>query len=403
MKVKAVYTEEKVPSHMRGNPFIEALPIWREETEIAELISFFPTADFSDLESKPQTERRAMLKTLDRLYIPNEAATGVAGAMDELIRNAYIARNPLRVEAIAETYDSQDLVHAQGAHDSPIAGMILLEGSSGMGKTRLVRILLSRYPRSIVHTKYKNRTLHRTQVVWVSVEAPVGGTLKSLLLQMLAEIDDAAELTNTPQSYAEEFKGANIPRLIKAVGDAAKAHNLGIMHIDDLQRITELRTQRMRVLQFVVQLANVVKCPVLFTGTPEAGLGFEESFEAIRRMCSEGSFAIPRTQRFAMRFADVLFKYQWTPVPIKPERKLLAYLVHLSASVTHVMILLHKEAHRIAIRNGSTSLSAQHYLAAYRSRARHLFKGLQLLRKNGPNAEKEYEALIAQLRRDGLV
>lgn len=403
MKVKAHYNTLKVPHHMRGNPFIEALPTWREESEIGPLIANIPAGDFSDLESKPQSERRSMLKMLDRIYLPNEAAAGVAGAMDELIRNAYIARNPMDVEAVADMYDDKSLIHQQGAHDSPIAGMMLLEGSSGMGKTRLVRVLLARYPKSIEHHEYKGKALNTTQIVWVSVEAPVGGSLKSLLHAMLVEIDEAAMLTNTPQSYAAEHKNSSIPKLIGAVGRAAKTHNLGIMHIDDLQRITELRTKSTSMVHFIVQLANVVKCPVLFSGTPESGVGFEESFEATRRINSDGSFVIPRTQRFAMKFAEVLFRYQWTPTPIAPDPKLLSYLVYLSASVTHVMILLHKEAHRVAIRAGHESLTASHYTAAYRTRARHLYKGLRVLRSKKPNADKAYEDIMMELRKDGFV
>ncbi|WP_428503073.1 ATP-binding protein [Roseateles sp.] len=402
MKVKANYSVEKVPSHMRGNPFIEALPTWREEHEIVRLIANVPPANFAITPDMPQTERRSMLKTLDSIYLPNEAAAGLAGAMDELIRNAYLTRNPMNVESVAEMYDDKSLIHQQGAHDSPIAGMMLLEGCSGMGKTRLVRVLLARYPRSIEHHEYKGKKLHTTQLVWISVEAPVGGSLRSLLLSLLDEIDEAANLVGTAQSYADDHRNSNIPKLLKAVGRAAKTHNLGMIHVDDLQRITELRSKRNGVFHFIVQLANVVKCPVIFTGTPEGAAGFEDSFEAIRRMNSDGAFVIPRTQKFASKFAEVLFKYQWTPVPIQPDPKLIAYMVYLSASVTHVMILLHKEAHRIAIRAGDPSLKKEHYTSAYRSRLRRLYKGLKVLRKQQPNSEKAYEDIMMELRKDGF-
>ena len=65
-------------------------------------------------------------------------------------------------------------------------------GVSGVGKSTAVEKILSLYPQRIVHTKYRERPLAFTQLVWLKLDCPHDGSLKQLCYQFFYALDLAA-------------------------------------------------------------------------------------------------------------------------------------------------------------------------------------------------------------------
>jgi hypothetical protein len=392
MLQNARYESEGLPKRMLGHPLIEALaPMGTPEDAVKALMSR-PEFDHEYIRSLSASVRLLDMTGFDELYYPPEIAGAFAQSVDTLLRAGYVRRNLLLPEVIAELYNVREVMRAQGVHGRTLAGMILLVGNSGMGKTRLVRAVLGRIPQGIVHTNYGGAAINATQVTWISVDAPIRGSQKGLMLRMLAALDEAAGLKGTCAAYAPAHEGDSIDKLIAVFGTAAANHHLGVLHVDDLQRISSLRSQKLTAFQFIVQLANAVKCPVIFSGTPDIEKDYALEFEAIRRMCSDGYFQLKRSPEFGKRLLRAAFKFQWMDVPVQPTEGQLAALRTYTQDITSVTLLMHKEAQRLALANGHKQLTPDHYRTVYHTTLRPMHTALRALRKGGPAAEAKYES-----------
>lgn len=388
----ARYTTEGLPKRMWGNPLNEALdPMKTPEQIVMDLASRPEGYDHAYICSLSQPARLLDMGAFDQLYYPPDIAGNFAQCVDDLIRQAYARRNPMHPTVMSDLYDVRQRMRAQGVQDATLAGMVLLVGNSGMGKTRLVRTVLGRMAQGIVHSNFRGSEFNATQVTWLSVDAPIRGSQKGLMLRLLAALDQAAGLKGTPAAYEKLHEDDSIDKLIGVFGTAAANHHLGVLHVDDLQRIATLRSEKHNALQFIVQLANAVKCPVIFSGTPDIEDVYGSDFESIRRMCSGGSFQLRRSREFGERLMKAAFKFQWTDTPFQPTDKELGTLRGYSQDITSVTLLMHKEAQRLALQNGHHQVTLAHYRTVYRTTLRPMYTELRALRKGGPAAEKHYE------------
>jgi hypothetical protein len=391
MEMVAEYHRDGVSKEMWGNPLIETLDCLKSPHDTVKDLRSKPEYDHEYIRNMPNLMRMLDMSRFEELYLPPEIAGSFANTVDLLIRAAYARRNPLRPEVMAYGYDVPRIIRAQGAHKNTLAGMVLLVGNSGMGKTRLVRTVLARIPQRYIHKAYMGAMFAATQVTWISVDAPVRGSQRSLMLKLLAALDDAAGLTGTKQSYADAHIDTPLDKLIQVFATAATTYHLGVLHVDDLQRISELRSEKYTALQFIIQLANAVKCPVIFSGTPEIEKTYGDNFEAIRRICSGGSFRLERTPAFGDKLARAAFKFQWTDEPVEPTENDFVDFRRYTQDVTSVTLLLYQEAQRLALLQGHKQLMPRHFQEAYKKSLRPMHKALSALRKGGALAEARYE------------
>lgn len=392
----ARYQSEGLPKAMVGNPLIEALdPMKTPEATVTEDLVCLPTEfDHDYIRSLSMQARLLDMRTFDALYYPPDIAGDFAQCVDMMIRHAYAQRNPIEPAVMEDLYDVRHLMRLQGARGTTLAGMVLLVGSSGMGKTRLVRTVLSRMAQGITHTSYRGSPFNATQVTWISVDAPIRGSLKGLMLRLLASLDEATGLKGTPAAYEQSHENDSVDNLIGVFATAAANHHLGVLHIDDLQRIATLRSQKHDALQFIVQLANAVKCPVIFSGTPDIEEIYASQFEAIRRMCSGGYFQLRRSQEFGERLINAAFKLQWTDTPVKPTETDIAAIRRYTQDITSVILLLHKESQRLALQNGHSQVTPNHYRTIYKTVLKPMHGALKALREGGNSADAMYEQKI---------
>lgn len=402
MNITAHYSTVDVPERYHGNPWIEALPgVLDSESRIRSMIQR-PRIELARSRQQPVHMRTYDVDALDELFLPPPVMSEFAGSVDRLIRESYFKRNPFCRDDAKRLHNIRSVFDQGVPSGTTTEGMLFLSGLSGMGKSRLCRSVLGAMPQSIRHTEYQGRPLNYTQVVWISVDAPIGDSVKGLLLRMLEEMDKATGMSGMPGALATSHLKASVDVLVTVFAQAAMTYRLGLLHIDDLQRVAESSEAKRRALQLVIQLANVVRCPVIFSGTPGAMAMLETSFEAARRITSSGAFmlALPQSagDRFFVQLTKTTLTYQWLDNPLALTEKVLERLFEMSCGITSVLLFLCKTAQIHALEQGHESLTLKHFEDVYMVRLKPLHKALKALRKPNSKTIAEYEETMKKVK-----
>jgi AAA domain len=382
--VDANYQSTNIPSLHKGNPLIESLPPVPSDMEILVAMTNRPQMDRDEALKLQTYIRMYELDLLRQLFLPHPISNDYFRQIDMVIRGSYAKRNPLNPTHQKYIYDIQKIVKDQGAHSETTAAMMTLKGSSGLGKTRLTKVALAIYPQVIRHTVYNGVKLAELQIVWLSVEAPIGGALRGFVLSLFEAIDIALGLTDSESAYGKRNrKRASYDELIREFVQIAASHSLGILHIDDIQRIADTTTDREYVMQTIIRLANVAGFAVLFTGTEDISKVIKtmtakgksshqtlpQTFEIARRIVSEGHFEIQRALSFNepyfKMFTTLIFKYQWLEKPLGLSDTLREALWMMSAGIPSILMMLHRLAQREALSIGASKLLGAHYRMAH--------------------------------------
>jgi len=154
-----------------SNILISALPRVLEDKEVMK--NLLKKVNITDAErALPPNYRSHSISKLDAFFQPFDFHLDYAKKIDLMLRHGYKSRNPLyKDKATKNPYLNS---HADS---------VLLTGPSGIGKTKTTLEILSFYDQVIVHEKE-----NLTQVVWLKIECPSNGSLKSLCFSFFQEI-----------------------------------------------------------------------------------------------------------------------------------------------------------------------------------------------------------------------
>lgn len=199
-------------------------------------------------------------------------------------------------------------------HVRSTAKSLAFIGCSGSGKTSSLNRILATYPQLIYHEEY-----NFTQIVFLKIDCPHDGSLKSLCHNFFREID-AVLATNYVRRYVE--KRHSVETLIAVMAHIANTHAIGLLVIDEIQHLSVRNSGGAeRMLNFFVTLVNEISVPVVMVGTPKARPVFELDLRSARRGAGFGSLLweplnqpaadedIRRTEWGA--FTKRLWQYQW--------------------------------------------------------------------------------------------
>jgi hypothetical protein len=174
-----------------------------------------------------------------------------------------------------------------------------------------------------------------------------------------------------------------------------------------------------------MQLANEIKCPIIFSGTKAAAEAFSGAlaeaagvkpkklfaldssaqFEAGRRLTSEGRLLLPRALRWDdpwnIAMTKVLLRYQWTPDVLAYTDQLCQQLYSMHCGVTSVQILLHTNTQKLALKNEAPVATLGHYLSVYRRDMKLLYRGLNAMRREAVDGEAQFEAAASRMAQMG--
>lgn len=322
MIVNAVYKESF--GSYKGNPFIEALPEILEPRQVVRSIKSKIDFNQSDCQASSSVRAHLISQMMGQFFYPITRHIDLEKKLSIMIRQGYVGRNlkdgslNARLQNGYERLMSgkDDVIEFPQVNSTALS--LAFIGCSGSGKTTTLNKILSTYPQVIYHPKF-----NFTQIVYLRVDCPHDGSLKSLCLHFFRAIDQALD-SNYEQKYA--LKRHSVETLLNLMRQISNHHAIGLLVIDEIQHLSVNKSGGAeKMLNFFVTLVNTVGLPVVMVGTPKARFIFEGDFRSARRGAGFGSIfweQLAKESNFTQgdgtlrksewnKLTDHLWKYQW--------------------------------------------------------------------------------------------
>ncbi|MYL54026.1 AAA family ATPase [Pontibacillus yanchengensis] len=260
-----------------NNPFIKALPpIQSLGTSYEHMIV---DQVFSEEEVKlPEELKNFVLPKLKRLYLPHSKSLDLEKRISMVMRYGYLGRNPLEKRQYQSLFNKEYMY--EELHDQ--TDSFALIGIPGIGKSKTVEKVLSRYPKVVKHSA----PINRYQITYLKLDCAHDSSLKTICMSFFSEID-AVLGTN----YVKDFgrKTFSTSAMVNNMAHLSKLHALGILVIDEIQYLLSGQgSSYEKVMNFFVSLSNSVGVPLLLMGTMRAREILQRDFRQARRSCGVG-------------------------------------------------------------------------------------------------------------------
>lgn len=342
ISVEADYKDPLLEEY-RNNPLLEALPsIWDEETVIQKLASK-PLYKNSERELPVHLRMHCVQRVSRDFFQPLSKHLELEQSISRLIRDGYVGRNPLTPNyAFRARKDTYDLM-VKGLTDAypintPTSSGFAMVGISGIGKSSTLLRILKMYPQIIVHEEYREKKLPLYQIVWLKLDCPHDGSIRSLCLNFLLAVDS---LVGT--KYFNHNASKYTDELLPIMAQAAAVHCLGVLVIDEIQNLEEAKDERAsQMLNFFVQLVNTIGLPVVVVGTYKALPVLNGEFRNARRGSGQGDSVwehMKKDEEWVWLLRG-LWKYQWTDDKAELTQELINVMYEESQGITDIAIKL---------------------------------------------------------------
>jgi hypothetical protein len=385
----ATYTDTLIPRY-QGNPLIEALPPILSDDDISDQLAYYPPYEKTH-RALPAEQRIHIIHTILDLLIPFPENVDLAQRFSCLIREGYVARNPIAAEFWqkfrSRAEHQRDNGNARVRVRSSAPGMTIM-GISGGGKTTATEAAIGLYPQLIQHSIFQGRPFTWTQVVWLKLQCPFDGSTRGLCLNFFQAIDELLG-TNHYRNYGEGRKSTD--ELMPAMRRVASLHSLGLLLIDELQHLDQSRTGKEIMLNFFTELVNEIGVPIVFIGTPKVKSVLAGEFRQSRRGTSEGDFVWNRMENDEKwrYFAESLWDYQYLQKPTPPSEELFDVLYDESQGIIDIAVKLFMLSQVRAVRKKLEILNVNIIRSVASDSLRTIQRALDALRRG------DYEALKA--------
>lgn len=329
-----------------GNPFIEALPPISTDEQTAMKFTCYPPC--SEEERAMDTNiRYHMTKRLLDFVQPLDWHFSIERQLSSMIRRGYISRNPVSSEFLKRidylySVKSLESLPLEGINEigetlrSTAEGYSII-GLSGVGKSTAVERIILMYPQTIVHHEYKGHPLTRTQLVWLKLDCPHDGSIKTLCQSFFHGLDASLGTTYLKKYGNPRYTSSS---MMLDMSTLAARHGLGILIIDEIQHLINKRTDPDEMLKFLVTLINTVGVPVVFVGTPKADEVLQKNFRQARRSLGVEWDRMEEDESWKF-FLETMWEYQWLSeyTPLSPELEKTMY--EESQGITSVAVYLY--------------------------------------------------------------
>lgn len=283
----------------RNNILIEALP---------DYLTYTAQSIQEGLEKRPEglagpasRRQRAswLMSAPSKLFAAEGRHLELAEIIDLMIREGYVYRNPnyptdpvYLTEAYRRQQEGEKIVvkYDEGWPEPMTAAVI---GCSGTGKSFAVKEILKLYPHVIRHrwplSEEGNGDRYETfdQIVYLIVECPPDGSVKTMCKNILEEVD---RVTGLDYFKVYRVHRATEADLRRAVVQVMALHRVGLLVIDEMQNIVLSRKNHEELFNFVVTLANSVEVPLLHVATPRVWDFLEDNLRVARRFGTKGTY-----------------------------------------------------------------------------------------------------------------
>lgn len=315
IQCKAEYKDQEIPSY-KGNPFIETLPDIMEAKEIIESFAQYPEFN-KEQRFWPDNTRMHAIYQLNNLIQPLPIHLDIANRFSVMIRDGYKGRNPKDISYKVNLnkgfkeifYSNGTLVNQVSKLKSSASGFAII-GPSGIGKSTSIEKTLLLYPQVVSH-KCIEGFGYVEQVVWLKLDCPTDGSLKSLCIDFFQSID---KILGTDYEKTNVNSRSTVDTLMPNMAHIASLHGLGVLVIDEIQNLSLAKSGgEKKALNFFTRLVNIIGLPVVMVGTFEAVYLFENKFAQARRACGMGDMVLDRIvnkQEWDL-LLNSIWDYQW--------------------------------------------------------------------------------------------
>lgn len=355
----------------RHNPYVEALPQIQEWHEITDKIERLPAYEETDRDL-PADIRLQLVQTIDNLILPSPVQIDLARRFSRMIRHGYMTRNPVKAEWKKQMRAAFKDLHWGSEDDgyeplirSSASGFSII-GASGVGKSTAIESVLGLFPQVIIHTEYNGQPFIQKQVVWLKLDCPKDGSLKSMLLNFFHSIDRAiADRDIGDQkprnTFYRKFINYSVDMLLIEMGNVAHTLGLGLLVIDEIQRLSEAKSGGAQIMiNTFVEMINTIGVPIVLVGTYKATKLLRKEFATARRSAGQGDLIwthMSEDEEWDYMIKD-LWEYQWTKVKTSWDEKLSATLYDECQGIIDFAVKLYKLVQWRAIGEGSEKITS---------------------------------------------
>lgn len=360
-RMNAVYNTPSLPD-FEGNPFIEALPPMLEYTELYKKL--YTPINYNDEERNlSKCQRILILNRLKKFFMPNKKHIELYTKIYMALTDGYKDKNPFNPENvrrkcnIRRKYFNYDIDISKFYIDDDMdddiyttSSGLCVFGISGGGKTVSINKILNLLPQSIRHTQYKNHPLVENQIVYIKLECPTDGTIKSLCNAFFNKLDEIID----DAQYFKNFGGERRGTMVQNMPNAAINENIGLIVIDEIQHLVKTQTKTKELLDFLVEIINTIQVPILVVGTNKAYQVLQDNIRGPRRIGGNGFMIWDRiTDKNEWKtFMSALWPYQWTKKKVSLSDELIDLFYEHSQGIMDFAIKLFIFTQANAIYNG---------------------------------------------------
>lgn len=360
-RMNAMYTTPCLPEY-EGNPFIEALPPLLEPTELYKKL-YSPINYNEEEKNLSKSVRILILTRLKHFFIPNNLHVELYSKIYAALTSGYEEKNPFSAENVRKKcnirrkYFNYDVDISDFYIDDELddneqttSNGLCIFGTSGVGKTVSTNKILSLFPQFIQHTEYKGNSLIDNQIVYIKIECPTDGTIKSLCNAFFKELDGIVDNAQ----YLKNFGGDRRGTMVQNMPNAAINENIGLIIIDEIQHLTKTKIKTEELLDFLVEIINTIQVPILVIGTNKAYSLLQNNLRGPRRIGGSGFMSWDRIidKNEWRTFMTSLWHYQWTQHKVPLSDKLIDLFYEHSQGIIDFAVKLFVFTQANAIYNG---------------------------------------------------
>jgi len=293
------YTEQVLPEY-QNNPLIECLPPILSKQEVIDMMFFRPEVP-SDIQNIPPEVRFHLINRIKSAYFPGPEIIEIERNVSSMLRNGYILRNPLNmrknfgvlnvldnileIKGPNQFFDSQFCNYSDNDEATCMTYNVI--GLPGMGKTTLIKKIMSTYPSILAHKEYKGKNLSLIQIPILKMECSSNG-LKGFCLNFFSALDMRLKNTNYARQYGQSRLSQDY--MLKQIEILSAQHHIGLLVVDEIQHLASAGSESAKIMNFFVSMTNVIHIPILFVGTPSAHKVFGQQLRISRRVGTEGGY-----------------------------------------------------------------------------------------------------------------
>jgi hypothetical protein len=394
-QLKAKYKEQYIENY-RNNPLIESLPDIYKQNEVINMLKRLPSLNEGDKDLPVEIRLHLISQIRGDFLQPLPLHLNIELAISRMIRTGYVGRNPISpLYAKLFTEDFIEILNSsskkQRTNRSTATSHAVI-GISGIGKSTAVEEVLLLYPQVIIHDesndeKYKIGYLK--QIVWLKIECPFDGSRKSLCLNFLRAVDDILGTT-----YLEKFKYLTEEQLIGKMAHISSLHCIGLLVIDEIQRMKK-GEEGQKTVNFFVEMHNKLGVPLFFVGTYKAFNLFNNLLANARRVSEEGLEIVDRmsNDKEFKYFLNTLWNFQYTKEKMPLTDEISEYIYDQTQGITSLVINLFMHSQVKAIMEGIEKLTIKIIKETAKERLRIFIPFINALRIGNRKDLEKYDDL----------